>query len=498
MNEERAILKVATYRRVSSEEQVDGYSLDAQRDAMRDYSKSKGWEIITEYEDGGYSGSNDNRPGFINMMSAANAGLFDVILVHKLDRFSRNREHAVVYKSQLRKKGIRVVSVSEPLDDSPSSLITEAVLEAYNEYFLINLRSEIRKGKYQGARNGDYQGGALKFGYTLQDDKGKHKIVVDSKETGIVTTIYNKYNSGMTLSQLTRWLNDQGVPTKNKGRWFVQKLSKILKDRTYIGEGTYGEVIMPFPPIIPTDLFDRVQARLSSKKHSGRPANRVYLLSHLGRCGECGASLLHETQRRWRYIYCYNQSTYPEHQCFKPKRWNLDNIENHIWGEVEWLLNNYKDSTYDLLLDRYESAKADREQQIAKGKADIERCKRERQTVLRQVRKGNITQAEADIEFTIINKEQKELEQELNSLLALETEADVLFDNFMTRIKAVDKAYDYGFHATPQQKKEILNMLLDKFILYRDGKIELRFKVPVNDEQVADKIQELSLGTLVS
>lgn len=89
------------------------------------------------------------------------------------------------------------------------------------------------------------------------------------------------------------------------------------------------------------------------------------------------------------------------------------------------------------------------------------------------------------------------MEQELNSLIAVETEADVLFDNFMTRIKAVDKAYDYGFHPTPQQKKEILNMLLDKFILYRNGKIELRFKVPVNDEQVADKIQELSLGTLV-
>ncbi len=134
----------------------------------------------------------------------------------------------------------------------------------------------------------------------------------------------------------------------------------------------------------------------------------------------------------------------------------------------------------------------------SKAKAEIEQRKRERQTVLRQVRKGNITQTEADIEFTVINKEQVDWERELDSLKVLDTEADALIERFMSHLRAVDRNFDYGFHPTPEQKKEILNLMLDKFILYGNGKIELRFKVPVNNRQVAEKIQELSCGALVS
>ena len=492
-------MRAAIYARVSTEEQTEGYSLEAQRDATRQYANSKGWEIVCEYKDGGFSGGNDRRPAFKQIIGDALAGNFDAILVHKLDRYSRNREDAIVYKSQLKKKSVRVISVSEPLDDSPASVITEAVLEDYNEYFLINLAHEIRKGKYKGAQNGNYQGGNLKFGYTLDNSETKPKIVADKQEAEMVATIYRKYAAGITQGQLTRWLNEQGIPGKYKGRWFKQKLSKILKDRTYIGEGRYGGVIMPYPPIVPTDLFNQVQVRLANKKHSGRPAKlgHIYLLSRLGRCGECSSALLHETQRQYRYIYCYRQSTYPdEHQCFKPKRWNLDWIEQEVWAEVDWILSDYKGTTYDLLLNEYENGKVNWERQMSKAKAEIERCKRERQTVLRQVRKGNITQAEADAEFTVISKEQADWQRELDNLTAIDTEAGALVERFMSQLRAVDKKFDYGFAPTTEQKKEILNLLLDKFILYKDGKIELRFKVPVNEKQVAEKIQELSCGVL--
>ena len=493
-------MKVALYGRVSTEEQTEGHSLSAQFDAMKNYCENKDWEIIQEYEDGGFSGGNDSRPAFKQMIASALAGELDVILVHKLDRFSRNREDAIVYKSMLKKKGVRVISVSEPLDDSPASLIAEAVLEAYNEYFLINLAHEIRKGKYKGAEKGAYQGGNLKFGYTLDKSTERHKIIVDKAEADTVNTIFQRYNEGMTISQIAKNLNDQGIPCKTTGRWYKQKISQILRDRIYIGEGRYGEVIMPYPPIITVDLFDRVQARLKSNKQSGRPANpnRIYLLSRLGRCGECGAALLHETQRQYRYISCYKQSAYPEeHQCFKPKRWNVDWIEEEVWSQIEDILHNYKDSTYGLLFDNYENGKSDSQEKINKARTQIERCKKERQTVLRQVRKDNVTQVEADAEFTVLNKEQSDWQCELDNLLALDTESDAAMEKFMSQLKAVDINFDYGFYPTSEQKKEILNMLLDKFLLYRDGKIELRFKVPINDRQVAEKIQELSCDALV-
>ena len=177
-----------------------------------------------------------------------------------MDRFSRNRQDAIVYKSQLKKKGVRVVSVSEPLDDSPASLITEGVLEAYNEYFLINLAHEIRKGKYKGVEKGEYQGGNLKFGYILDMSTDKPKIIVDKAEADTVNIMFKRYSEGITLGQIAKNLNDQDIPCKNTGRWYKQKISKILRDRIYIGEGKYGKVTMPYPPIISIDLFDRVQA----------------------------------------------------------------------------------------------------------------------------------------------------------------------------------------------------------------------------------------------
>jgi len=177
--------------------------------------------------------------------------------------------------------------------------------------------------------------------------------------------------------------------------------------------------------------------------------------------------------------------------------WNVDLLEQGVWAEISWILDDYKDMTYGLLLDKYENSKADRGQQIAKLKANIEKCKRERQTVLRQVRKGNINQAVADTEFIVINKDEADWQQDLDNLIVLDTKAESAIDSFIEQVKAVNMQFDYGFNPTPEQKKQILNLLLDKFILHPDGKIELRFKMPVNEKQVAESIRELSCNVLV-
>ena len=100
------------------------------------------------------------------------------------------------------------------------------------------------------------------------------------------------------------------------------------------------------------------------------------------------------------------------------------------------------------MIDKYEDSKVDREQQISKIKAKIEQCKRERQTVLRQVRKNNIKEVEADAEFTVINKEQVDWQHELDNLMTLDTEADALVDRFWSQLQAVDKSFDYWLCST--------------------------------------------------
>lgn len=101
----------ALYARVSSSEQVKGYSIDAQLDAGRQYAAGHGWVVVAEYIDAGLSGTSDDRPQFKRMIRDALSGQFEVIMVHSFDRFSRNLEDAVVYKSLLRRDGVQGVSV---------------------------------------------------------------------------------------------------------------------------------------------------------------------------------------------------------------------------------------------------------------------------------------------------------------------------------------------------------------------------------------------------
>ena len=135
-------------------------------------------------------------------------------------------------------------------------------------------------------------------------------------------------------------------------------------------------------------------------------------------------------------------------------------------------------------------------------KREIERLQRGRQTVLKQVSRGNVTQAEADVEFTVIDREQEHWEKELTNLVTLNTDNDALWHRFWSQFKSIDKLYNWNFMTvTPKQKKELLSLVLDSFVLYKDGKIELRFKASMSETKVVESIhsiQELMTDNIVS
>jgi len=504
--------KAALYARVSSEEQTKGYSLEAQLEACRQYCQNDNYEVTGEYVDGGYSakysGANDKRQQFKKLIADAQDSLFEVVVVDKLDRFARNRAQSVIHKELLKNIGISVLSVKEPLDpDNPASIITEGMLEVLAEWYSVNLGQEVRKGRTKGAKLGKWMGGFVKFGYTVNED-GYYAINED--EAKHVITIFQKAATGMPLRQIMRWLHDEGIPRKHQGRWTAQYISLLLRDRTYIGEGLFNKkyrrggklvkgdpIVVPFPAIVTEDLFNRVQARLAeNKRRNGGGAKQFYLLQHLGKCGECGGSLRCHTINKHRYIGCGRQLTYTHYHCYKPKHWHLDWIENFVWDEVIDVLLGYRNATSDLLLERFESASSEREQQITTAKQHLDDLKWEKQRILTTIRKGYVTEAEADLQFKAIKSEQDHWEKELSNLQALQADTEAATDKFVAQLKQLDKLFDYHglWHLTPEQEKQVLNTLLQEFILYRDGKIELRFKLPVNERQVADTISSLSLN----
>src|ERR687893_2343920 len=164
----------AIYVRVSSKEQVEGYSLDAQRRACRDFCDGRGYSVVADYADEGVSAHTDNlakRPAFSRLMADAEAGRFSVIVVHKMDRFARKLRVALECLEQLGRAHAGVVSVSEPnLDYStPQGFLFLSMLGALAEWYSRNLATETKKGWAERKRRGLYAG-RLPFGSVKGQD----------------------------------------------------------------------------------------------------------------------------------------------------------------------------------------------------------------------------------------------------------------------------------------------------------------------------------------
>ena len=146
MNTRREMIPAALYARVSSDKQDVDLSVAAQLRALREYAERNRYRIVREYIDEAESGRVANRPQFRQMLNDArkSEALFDEILVWKFSRFTRSREHAVAFKAMLRKRGIRVVSITEHADDSPTGRLMEAIIESVDEFYSANLIPEVQ------------------------------------------------------------------------------------------------------------------------------------------------------------------------------------------------------------------------------------------------------------------------------------------------------------------------------------------------------------------
>jgi site-specific DNA recombinase len=163
------MIRAAAYARYSSDNQREE-SIDAQLRAIREYCDRNGIRLVKIYTDEARSATTDDRPGFLQMIQDSALGLFDAVIVHKLDRFSRDRYDSAFYKRQLKKNGVRLISVLENLDDSPESIILESVLEGMAEYYSRNLAREVMKGMKETALQCKHTGGKPPLGYDVAPD----------------------------------------------------------------------------------------------------------------------------------------------------------------------------------------------------------------------------------------------------------------------------------------------------------------------------------------
>ena len=190
------------------------------------------------YTDEARSATTDNRPEFQHMMVDAETGEFKAVIVHKLDRFSRDRYDSAYYKRLLKKNGIRLISVLENLDDSPESVILESVLEGMAEYYSKNLAREVRKGMNENALKAKHNGGIPPLGYDVTPDKG---YALNQTEAVTVRLIFELYTQGYGYGKIIEELNSKGMKTKTGKSFVKNSISEILRNEKYIGRYVFNK-----------------------------------------------------------------------------------------------------------------------------------------------------------------------------------------------------------------------------------------------------------------
>ena len=288
----------AAYIRVSSERQ-DEYSPDSQIRLIREYAEKNGYEIpdsLIFFDDGISAKSAVRRVEFNRMIAMAKEKTppFDAILVWKFSRFARNQEESIVYKNLLRKKGIQVISISEPIIDSPFGDLIERMIEWMDEYYLINLSAEVKRGMDERISRGEPLCPPA-FGYDIQDGK----YVINPDEAVHVVRFFTVFSQGVSLRQIALDCRAESLRTHRGNPFEIRTIRYILSNPVYIGKlrrftGSDQELTLIdgiHEPIVSRELWDAVQNRLAlSRKYEHSDQRTDWRLKGLVRC-ECGATL---------------------------------------------------------------------------------------------------------------------------------------------------------------------------------------------------------------
>ena len=336
MSHNPPLLKIASaYIRVSDERQ-DEYSPDSQLKKIREHAAKEGYLIPDEYVfyDDGISGKSvRKRDEFNHMIALAKEKNppFEVIYVWKFSRFARNQEESMVYKNLLRKRGVSVISVSEPIPEGHFGTLIERIIEWMDEFYSINLGAEVVRGMTEKASRGEPTC-APPFGYIMRD---KQYYPDETYGTAnIVREIFERYAAGEKQRTIATSLGERGVRTKfgnmPENRWidyvlrnpcYIGKIRWSLEGARAVSKRDYNnENIMTVnsshEPLISLEIWEKVQARLDAQKkaypkHARKEQPVEYMLKGLVRCSSCGSTLAvngYSGKDRVRCLQCCNYS----------------------------------------------------------------------------------------------------------------------------------------------------------------------------------------------
>ena len=389
--------------------------------------------------------------------------LFEIVLVWKLDRFSRDRYDSAHYKHILKKNGVKVISAKEHISEGPESIILEAMLEGYAEFYSAELSEKIHRGQKENALKGKNNGGGTPLGYLL--DKKAQKLVIGPVTAPLVVEIFEKYADGKSVRSIVEDFNTRGLKTKKGQPFNINSFSSLLKNRKYIGEYRYQDVVIEggVPAIVPEDLFNRVQERMEKNRHAPAmaKAKEDYLLTTKLFCGTCGRLMVGESgKRRTGVMYHY-------YKCSGAKR-HLGCKRKAIrkqWIECAAVLITVQRVLKDDEIDRIAAAIVSLQERedttLPAMRFQLAACEKAIDNMLNAIQQGIIT---ASTKERLEQLETQRQELKLSILQVQMTKPRYTKEQIVSWINR----FKYGNVDDPQYQKQIIDTFINSIYVFDD------------------------------
>lgn len=311
-------MKAVVYARYSSDQQREE-SIEAQFSAVEKYARQKDITILKTYKDEALSGTTDKRPAFQRMIQDAAFGEFDLVLVHKGNRFARNRMESAIYKHALKQHGIKVLAVAEDFGQGHHAVLMESVLEGLAEFYSLELAAETMKGLMVNAQKCKYNGGHVLYGYRVNEEK---HYELEPAEAAVVKEIFDKISDGWSYIEILRYLDENGIRNRSGKNFGKNSIHDMLRNERYTGTYIFNQtprkhpvtgkrtsryknsdeevlkVPGGMPEIVSREQWEKVQHLLDNRKQNATTARkRKFLLTGFITCSQCGSAYVGTTSR---------------------------------------------------------------------------------------------------------------------------------------------------------------------------------------------------------
>lgn len=466
------------YARYSSHAQRD-VSIEQQVNACRKYAAENALEVLRVYDDHAMTGTNDNRPAFRQMIKDSASRAFQFVIVYSLDRFSRDRYDSAIHKHTLKEHGVRVLSAMENIQDNPTGVLMESILEGFAEYYSKELAQKTMRGIRSNAEK-CLATSQPPFGYRI-NEQNRYEIL--PSEAAVVREVFERVAAGTPLSVIIEDLNARAIPTKRGGKWNKNSFSRLLSNERYTGVFIYSDIRVDggMPQIVSRELFDRVQLYCRTKTNPRGAQKRrretgTYILTGKLFCGHCKKPMVgvSGTGKHGELHFYYACKGRLGRVCSK-KNVQREFIESLIAGKILGLISDDENASAiaDMLLDYLHSSGESEE--IKNLRSQISALEKEQANTLKAIRMGitsravqtMLEQIEADLDAL---RARLSIAEERSRVTVTKAEILALFDVFRD-----------GDLASKDFQERLIDAFLVRAYLY-DDRVKIIFNYSANTE----------------